>query len=465
MESKTICCIGAGYVGGPTMAVIALKCPDYKVVVVDINKEKIDMWNGDLDKLPVYEPGLKDVVEQTRNKNLFFSNEIDVNIKNSSIIFVAVNTPTKKNGYGKGMATDLSYVIECSRRIAKVSKSDKIVIEKSTAPIGTAQKIKDTLYKHNDKVKFDIISNPEFLAEGSAINDLLSPDRVLIGCDGTPSGIKASNRIFSIYNNWISDEKILTTNLWSSELSKLASNAFLAQRISSINSLSALCEESGANIEEVSSAVGMDSRIGNKFLKVSVGFGGSCFKKDILNLVYLCRYYKLEEVAEYWIQVLKINDFQKNRFYKRVIKELNNNISDKVISVLGWAFKKDTNDSRESASIDISDNLIQAGANLQIYDPMVNSDTIIKDLEELWISKNISKSEIKLRFNKITVCNTLKESFKNSSCICILTEWDEFKDISWNKIIEKPNIILDGRNILNINNIKNQFEKIISIGK
>ena len=314
MKITNICCIGAGYVGGPTMAVIALKCPDIKVTVVDLNADRIATWNGPLDDLPIYEPGLAEVVQEARGKNLFFSTDIDKAIDEAQMIFMAVNTPTKTYGEGKGFAADLTFVEKCARQIAAVSTSDKIVIEKSTLPVRTAEKIKEVLISNTKGAHFEVLSNPEFLAEGTAIQDLFKSDRVLVGGDDTESGKAAVAALVSIYSNWIPKEKILTTNVWSSELSKLASNAMLAQRISSINSLSALCEKTGADIEEVSQAIGMDSRIGSKFLKSSVGFGGSCFQKDILNLVYLCKHYGLEEVAEYWHQVVKINDYQKNSF-------------------------------------------------------------------------------------------------------------------------------------------------------
>jgi len=353
MKVKTICCIGAGYVGGPTMAVIALKCPHINVYVVDINQTKIDLWNDEnLDNIPVYEPGLKEIVSKTRNKNLFFSTDINLAINKSEMIFVAVNTPTKTYGEGKGMAADLTYVENCAKTIGQLATSDKIVIEKSTLPVRTAEKIKEILKVNSrEDVNFEVLSNPEFLAEGTAIKDLFKSDRVLIGSDQTKSGLLASKSLVEIYENWIPKEKILTTNVWSSELTKLASNAMLAQRISSINSLSALCEKTGADIEEVSNAIGFDKRIGKEFLKSSVGFGGSCFQKDILNLVYLSKYYGLDEVADFWYQVIKINNYQKARFSKKIIDELNGTVKSKKISVLGWAFKKDTNDSRESASI------------------------------------------------------------------------------------------------------------------
>ena len=384
MQIKNICCIGAGYVGGPTMAVIALKCPHISVTVVDANPEKIEAWNGPLDQLPVYEPGLADVVSQARGKNLFFSNNISENIEKAEMIFMAVNTPTKTEGEGVGMAADLKYIEACARDIAKYSKSGKIVIEKSTLPVRTAEKIKEILEENSKNIHFEILSNPEFLAEGTAIQDLFKSDRVLIGGEQTESGQNAVKALVDVYSNWIPKEKILTTNVWSSELSKLASNAMLAQRISSINSLSELCEKTGADIDELSKAIGMDHRIGSKFLKASVGFGGSCFQKDILNLVYLCKYYGIDEVAEYWHQVIKINDHQKDRFAQKIINHFNKELAWKKIAILGWAFKANTNDSRESAAIFVSEKLFKAGACLEIYDPMVQKKTILNDIEHEW---------------------------------------------------------------------------------
>ena len=404
MNVTSICCIGAGYVGGPTMAVIALKCPNIKVTVVDINKQRIAAWNdADLDKLPIHESGLKEVVAEARGRNLFFSTDAEKAIEESQMIFMAVNTPTKTYGEGKGLAADLTFVEKCARQISEVATSDKIVIEKSTLPVRTAEKIKEVLSSNTKGVHFEVLSNPEFLAEGTAIQDLFKSDRVLVGGDDTKTGKAAVAALVSIYSNWIPKEKILTTNVWSSELSKLASNAMLAQRISSINSLSALCEKTGADIEEVSCAIGMDSRIGPKFLKVSVGFGGSCFQKDILNLVYLCKYYGLDEVAEYWHQVVKINDYQKNRFAKKIINGLNGAINQKKITLLGWAFKKDTNDSRESAAIYVADVLLEEGVELHVFDPMVKKDRIYQDLTNLWEVRNETKQEIESKLRRCIV--------------------------------------------------------------
>ena len=438
MKIKNICCIGAGYVGGPTMAVIALKCPEIKVTVVDLNADRIAAWNGPLENLPVYEPGLSEVVEKARGRNLFFSIEVDKAIEQAEMIFMAVNTPTKTEGEGAGMAADLSYVEACAKNIAQVAKTDKIVIEKSTLPVRTAEKIKEILDKQGSGVHFEILSNPEFLAEGTAIEDLFKSDRVLIGGDQTETGQKAVQALVDIYTNWIPKEKILTTNVWSSELSKLASNAMLAQRISSINSLSALCEKTGANIEELSKAIGMDHRIGPKFLKASVGFGGSCFQKDILNLVYLCKYYELEEVAEYWHQVIKINDYQKNRFAQKIIDHFGGDLTGKKITVLGWAFKANTNDSRESPAIYVAEKLFKAGAILEIYDPMVSKESIFSDIDFYWESSKIE--DLKARISVLDSISTLDLSYDAAA---ILTEWEVFKNLDFSKTV-----VFDGRGVL-----------------
>ena len=331
-----ICCLGAGYVGGPTMSVIASKSPEIKVTVVDLNAARIAAWNDeDLEKLPVYEPGLAKVVGQARGKNLFFSTDVDAAIAAADMIFIAVNTPTKTYGEGKGMAADLKFVELCARQIAEVATTDKIIVEKSTLPVRTAETLQTILDSNGNGVHFEVLSNPEFLAEGTAIEDLLNADRVLIGGQQTPSGKAAIQSLVDVYSNWLSPKQILTTNVWSSELSKLTANAFLAQRISSINALSALCEATEADVDEVAHAIGTDSRIGPKFLKASVGFGGSCFQKDILNLVYLCRHFNLPEVANYWEQVIIMNDYQKYRFAKSIITTLFNTVNGKKNSILG----------------------------------------------------------------------------------------------------------------------------------
>ena len=438
MQIKNICCIGAGYVGGPTMAVIALKCPDIKVTVVDLNAERIAAWNGPLDNLPIYEPGLALVVDKARGQNLFFSTEVDKAIEEAEMIFMAVNTPTKTEGEGAGMAADLRFVEACAKNIARVATTDKIVIEKSTLPVRTAEKIKEILDREGNGVHFEILSNPEFLAEGTAIQDLFKSDRVLIGGGASETGQKAVQALVDIYANWIPKEKILTTNVWSSELSKLASNAMLAQRISSINSLSALCEKTGADIEELSKAIGMDHRIGSKFLKASVGFGGSCFQKDVLNLVYLCRHYGLEETAEYWHQVIKINDYQKKRFAQKIIDHFGGDLTGKKITILGWAFKANTNDSRESPAIYVSEKLFKEGAILEIYDPMVSKESIFRDIDFYW---EASKTEDLT--TRISVIDSIDILDLSIDVAAILTEWEVFKSLDFSKTI-----VFDGREVL-----------------
>ena len=467
MKIQNICCIGAGYVGGPTMAVIALKCPGIRVTVVDKNIEKIEAWNGPIEKLPVYEPGLGKIVDEVRGRNLHFSSDIDKAISEAEMIFMAVNTPTKTKGEGAGMAADLHYVEACAKNIARVSKTDKIIVEKSTLPVRTAEKIKEILDSHGNGVHFEILSNPEFLAEGTAIKDLFKSDRVLIGGDSTVTGKNAVQDLVEIYSNWIPREKILTTNVWSSELSKLASNAMLAQRISSINSLSALCEKTGADIDELSKAIGMDHRIGSKFLRASVGFGGSCFQKDIMNLVYLCKFYKLDEVAQYWHQVIKINDYQKKRFSKKIIDYVSSRKEIKHICVLGWAFKSNTNDSRESPSIYIVDDLIRNGFKVNIFDPMVDEKTIKSDLIFLWKRNSTNKNDIKKFFGKITVSKTADIAINNSKIIAILTEWDHFKSYNWIQSLKSKNSnikIFDGQNILQSKNLSSRI-RLYNIGK
>ena len=446
MKIKNICCIGAGYVGGPTMAVIAQKNPDINVTVVDLNAQRIQDWNNpDLTKLPIYEPGLDTVVAEARGRNLFFSTNVDDAIDKAEMIFISVNTPTKTYGAGKGMAADLKYVELCARQIARVATSDKIVVEKSTLPVKTAEAIQSILDNTGNGVNFQILSNPEFLAEGTAMRDLAMPDRVLIGGNQTKEGLEAIAALAAIYSSWVSKENILTTNLWSSELSKLTANAFLAQRISSINSLSALCEATGANVSEVAKAIGMDSRIGPKFLQASVGFGGSCFQKDILNLVYISKSLGLTEVADYWHQVILMNNYQRDRFVKNMIKTMYNTVSGKIISFLGWAFKKDTNDTRESAAIYVADMLIEEQATIKVYDPKVTSTQMLNDLDYL---------NTRSQKDNATYLQTNDDPYKaleGAHAVAVLTEWDEFKSYNWQAIydsMQKPAFVFDGRNIL-----------------
>jgi UDPglucose 6-dehydrogenase len=447
MKITKICCIGAGYVGGPTMAVIAQKCPHIQVTVVDLNAERILAWNDvNTDNIPIYEPGLGAIVAEARGRNLFFSTEVDAAIDEAQVIFISVNTPTKTYGKGKGMAADLKYIELCARQIAKVAKNNKIVVEKSTLPVRTAGAIKSILDTTGNGVQFQILSNPEFLAEGTAVQDLLHPDRILIGGDSSEEGQKAIQALVDVYSNWVSPEKILTTNVWSSELSKLTANAFLAQRISSINAMSELCEKTGADVNEVAKAIGMDSRIGAKFLKASVGFGGSCFQKDILNLVYIAKTYGLDEVADYWEQVIIMNDHQKRRFSNNIVQTLYNTVADKKIAFLGWAFKKDTNDTRESAAIYVANDLINEQAKIAVYDPKVTRKKILSDLDYLE-TRNAEENA-----KSIITSNDPYSTCENAHAIAVLTEWDEFVDYDWQKIydgMQKPAFIFDGRNILN----------------
>jgi len=452
MKITKICCIGAGYVGGPTMAVIAEKCPHIKVTVVDLNEKRIAAWNDvNVDNIPVYEPGLGEIVGKARGKNLFFSTEVDKAIDEAELIFISVNTPTKTYGTGKGMAADLKYIELCARQIARVSKTDKIIVEKSTLPVRTAEAIKSILDNTGNGVQFQILSNPEFLAEGTAVEDLLSPDRVLIGGETSPEGQKAIEALVDVYANWVPRERILKTNVWSSELSKLTANAFLAQRVSSINAISELCEKTEADVNEVAKAIGMDSRIGSKFLKASVGFGGSCFQKDILNLVYISKAFGLNEVADYWEQVIIMNDHQKRRFSRNIVQTLYNTVSGKKITFLGWAFKKDTNDTRESASIYVADDLINEQANIGLFDPKVPFQQVLSDLDYL---ETRSSEENQKYINSF---ENPYEACKDAHAVAILTEWDEFKDYDWQKIYDnmlKPAFIFDGRNILDAAKMK-----------
>jgi UDPglucose 6-dehydrogenase len=434
MFSKRIACIGAGYVGGPTMAVIAMKCPEYKVTVVDVSADRIKAWQTN--ELPIYEPGLLDVVQAARGRNLFFSTDIDAAIRESEIIFVSVNTPTKTYGEGSGRAADLQYWEKVAREILRESTSPKIVVEKSTLPVRTAQAMASILKTNGGKTQFEVISNPEFLAEGTAIRDLLEPDRVLIGSHETPSGLNAIREIIDIYAQWVPKERILTTNVWSAELSKLVSNAFLAQRISSINSISALCEKTDASVQEVARAVGMDSRIGNKFLNASVGFGGSCFKKDILNLVYIAESYGLQEVARYWESVLQMNEYQESRFVRTMLREMFNTIAGKRIALFGFAFKADTGDTRESPAIYIAQKLLEERADVVITDPQA--------LEN-------ARNDLSGFRENLSFVDSPYDAARGAHAISIVTEWELYRSLNWEKIydsMEKPAFVFDGRNLL-----------------
>ncbi len=448
---RNILCIGAGYVGGPTMAVIADKCPQYKVTVVDINEKRIREWESE--DLPIYEPGLYNIVKKTRGKNLFFSTEIEKGINESDIIFVSVNTPTKSYGQGAGRAADLQYWERTARQIRANSAGGKIVVEKSTLPVRTAEAMERILNLNQEKTEFEVVSNPEFLSEGTAIRDLESPDRVLIGSRETESGIKARKEIVEIYANWVPRERIIESNVWSAEISKLTANAFLAQRISSINSISALCEKTEADIDEVAYAVGTDSRIGNKFLKASVGFGGSCFKKDILNLVYICQNYGLNEVADYWESVVKINEWQEARFVKNMLVGMFNTVAGKKIAVFGFAFKANTSDTRESPAIYVARSLLEEKAVVVISDPRA-LENAKKDLE--YIKDGVSFEEDPYR------------AADGSHAIAVLTEWDLYRELDYKRILRSmatPAFIFDGRNILEHRRLFEMGFNVLAVGK
>ncbi|KAF8770574.1 UDP-glucose 6-dehydrogenase-like [Argiope bruennichi] len=461
MMVKQICCIGAGYVGGPTCSVIALKCPDIKVVVTDKNEARIKAWNSN--ELPVYEPGLDEVVKECRGRNLFFTTDVDTAIRESDLIFISVNTPTKTFGFGKGRAADLRYIEAAGRRIAEVAKNNKIVVEKSTVPVRAAESI-NSILRANTKpgVSFQVLSNPEFLAEGSAINDLLHPDRILIGGDQTEEGNKAVQALCTIYKHWIPENKILTMNTWSSELTKLAANAFLAQRISAINSISAICEATGADVSEVAHGIGTDSRIGPKFLTASVGFGGSCFQKDVLNIVYLSECLNLPAVAAFWHQVIEMNNFQRTRFARRITENMFNTVSGKNIAIFGFAFKKNTGDTRESPAIYVCKHLLEEGANLHIYDPKVHEQQILLDLT---YSEGIEDS-YKVEEQVLTFSSPYLAA-QNTHAIVVCTEWDEFLELDYKRIYDsmyKPAFVFDGRKMLPIENLQNIGFHVETIG-
>jgi UDPglucose 6-dehydrogenase len=437
------------------MAMIALKAPNIQVTVVDMNATRIAAWNSG--NLPIYEPGLDEVVKQSLGKNLHFSTDVHRGIKEADIIFVAVNTPTKTYGVGAGRAADLRFIESVARTIAEVADGSKIIVEKSTIPVKTAETIKDILAANSRGAKFQVLSNPEFLAEGTAVADLISPDRVLIGGERTPEGEKAIQALVDVYAHWVPRDRIITTNLWSSELSKLVANAFLAQRISSINSISALCEATGADVDEVANAIGKDSRIGPKFLKASVGFGGSCFQKDILNLAYLCEKFGLPEAAAYWESVVNTNDWQKKRFASRIVNSLYNTAADKKVAVLGFAFKKDTNDTRESAAIAVCRELLNEQARVIVYDPKVPADEIRRDVLGAGVENP-----------RLTVAKSAYEAVAGAHALAIVTEWDEFKTLDYTKIFDamvKPACLFDGRNILDLAKLRAIGFRTHGIGK
>ena len=446
-----ILCIGAGYVGGPTMAVIADRCPDHRVTVVDINAERIAAWNSD--ELPIYEPGLEEVVKRCRNRNLFYSTDIPRGIREADVIFVSVNTTTKTFGAGAGKAADLQYLEKTARSIIEHAENDKIVVEKSTLPVRTAQALSRVLHSNAKGLRFQIVSNPEFLAEGTAIRDLENPDRVLIGGLETPEGKQAVETVASIYRRWVDESRIITTNLWSSELTKLVSNALLAQRVSSVNSISALCEKTGADIDQVTAVAGRDSRIGKKFLKAGVGFGGSCFKKDILNLVYLCEFYGLPEVAAYWEQVIRINDYQAARFVRNMLAAMFNTLADKKIAILGFAFKADTGDTRESPAIAITRQLADEHARVAICDPKALAN---------------ARRDLKNCPTEIEYTNDPYAAVRGAHAIALVTDWKEFRDLDFQRIfdaMEKPAFVFDGRNLLDAKKLYEIGFNVYPLGK
>lgn len=432
VKVKTILCIGAGYVGGPTMAMIAARCPDIKVIVADISKARIDAWNSD--RLPIYEPGLHELVKEARGRNLFFTTDVAQGIRDAELIFVSVNTPTKTYGEGAGMAADLQYWEKCARTIRAEANGPKIIVEKSTVPVRTAEAMAYILNTGDEH--FEVLSNPEFLAEGTAVRDLTAPDRVLIGGRDNAKGHAAMNALAEVYARWVPRDRILLTNVWSSELSKLAANAFLAQRISSINAISALCEASGAQVKEVARAIGLDQRIGPRFLHASVGFGGSCFKKDVLNLVYICRHYGLQEVADYWEQVIEMNEYQQSRFVRGLLTNMFNTVAEKRIAVFGFAFKADTGDTRESPAIHVIRGLLRERARVVVTDPQA-LDNAREDLADV--------------LDRVELEPDPYRAAQGAHAIALVTEWKEYKALDYARIfssMEKPASIFDGRNIL-----------------
>eukprot|EP00286_Rhodomonas_abbreviata_P023801 CAMPEP_0181296056 /NCGR_PEP_ID=MMETSP1101-20121128/4487_1 /TAXON_ID=46948 /ORGANISM="Rhodomonas abbreviata, Strain Caron Lab Isolate" /LENGTH=453 /DNA_ID=CAMNT_0023400869 /DNA_START=68 /DNA_END=1429 /DNA_ORIENTATION=- len=444
------------------MAVIAANCPRIKVTVVDLSEKQIAAWNSG--NLPIYEPGLQEVVESVRGKNLFFSTNINATILESDIIFISVNTPTKISGIGAGRAANIKNCELCARKIAEVATSDKIVVEKSTVPVRTADAVKRVLASAS-KYTFQVLSNPEFLAEGTAIDDLQNPSRVLIGGEQTDLGKAAIATLVSVYAHWVPADKIITTNLWSSELSKLVANAYLAQRVSSINSITALCEQTDADIDEISRAIGSDPRIGNKFLKASVGYGGSCFQKDILNLVYICDTFGLKEVSEYWHQVVLMNDHQKHRFANKIVRTMFNTITGKKLAILGFAFKKDTGDTRESAAAYVMKDLLEESARLSVYDPQVTREQMFMEFDYTLGVNNTSMPGLD---HMIETAPTAMDSVKGAHAIALLTEWDEFKTLDFRAVyaaMSKPAFIFDGRNILPHDELREIGFEVYAIGK
>lgn len=453
-----IVCIGAGYIGGPTMAVIALKNPGRCVHVVDIDPARIDAWNSPGYDLPIYEPGLVDVVRKVRGRNLFFSTDIEGCIKTCDIVFVGVNTPTKMFGKGAGRASDLQYWEATARSIAQWANGDKIVVEKSTLPVRTAAAMSAILNTH-ERYHFEVLSNPEFLAEGTAVKDLLEPDRVLIGGERTPAGEAAVAALADIYAGedgaWVPRERILTTNVWSAELTKLAANAFLAQRVSSINALAGLCEATGADVDEVARVIGADRRIGPRFLKAGPGFGGSCFKKDVLNLVYLCESFGLHTAAEYWTGVIKMNDHQQERIVSRLFKEMFNTLANKKIALFGFAFKADTGDTRETPAGRVARLLVDEHVRLAITDPQAlpNARRDLADID----------ADGAIAFERDPY-----KAAEEADAVLLMTDWREYPALDWRRIygsMRKPALVFDTRNCLDAAALRAMGFKVLNIGK
>ena len=470
---KNICCMGAGYVGGPTMAVIADHCPNIQVTVVDLNQHRIDAWNdSDLSRLPVYEPGLDCVVDRARGRNLHFSTDVDAAISAADIVFISVNTPTKVKGLGAGQASDLRRVEACSRQVANAAQGHTIVVEKSTLPVRTAETIRTILEASQAPLQegevpksFAVLSNPEFLAEGTAIRDLECPDRVLIGGEDDDS----INALADVYMHWVEPEKILRTNLWSSELSKLTANAFLAQRISSINSVAALCESTGADVQEVARAIGTDSRIGPKFLQSGPGFGGSCFQKDILNLVYLCRHFGLPEVASYWESVVELNTWQQHRISRLIVQRLFGTVTGKRVAILGFAFKADTNDTREAPAIRIALDLLEEGAQLAIHDPKVEQAQIARDLREepVALDPATGKSQSFSGVGNWLSAHSVEEAVEGADAVVLLTEWSQYKSLDWQDLsrrMRRPAWVFDSRTIVDPDQVRSAGLRLWCVG-
>ena len=439
------------------MAVIADQCPDVQVTVVDINQTRINAWNdGDLSKLPVYEPGLDAVVQRARGRNLFFSTAVDEAIAAADMVFISVNTPTKTKGLGAGQASDLRWVEACARQVAQSAQGHTIVVEKSTLPVRTAEAVKSILLAAEQSADspqrtFSVLSNPEFLAEGTAIQDLELPDRVLIGGEN----VEAIDALASVYGEWVPQDRILRTNLWSSELSKLTANAFLAQRISSINSVAALCEATGADVREVAKAIGTDSRIGPKFLQAGPGFGGSCFQKDILNLVYLCRHFGLPDVADYWEAVVKVNTWQQHRIARMVVQKLFGTVTGKRLAILGFAFKADTNDTREAPAIRIVKDLLDEGAQLAIHDPKVEPEQIARDLKlPASTAPDADSGPTRASLSGEGTwwpAEDIASAVKGADAVIILTEWSQYRALDWSvlgSLMRQPAWVFDARSVV-----------------